>query len=204
MRARLGCAKLVWSSLTSLGFSRGRPSKADPIFRGSKPALSAMKPPTSRTSKADPIFRGSKPVKPRTISAATSLPKQTRSSGGQNRPGPIDPHRSPAFQSRPDLQGVKTIHEPKPSTRVTSKADPIFRGSKPRDTRCRHLPPTFQSRPDLQGVKTVVRKHLLSFFCLPKQTRSSGGQNRPASSPAPISSGFQSRPDLQGVKTRHA
>jgi len=109
---------------------------------------------------------------------------------------------------------------------LTSKADPIFRGSKPSNP---PAPPTylaFQSRPDLQGVKTPAKSRVWPFACsfqsrpdlqgvktlgsvrgvtarpgLPKQTRSSGGQNRRRANACAEGVTFQSRPDLQGVKT---
>ena len=128
------------------------PSKADPIFRGSKRFLLRDQPAQGIPSKADPIFRGSKPVKEsakirrrrlpkqtrssggqnlRSVSGSyrSSLPKQTRSSGGQNGCDKLREAEALDFQSRPDLQGVKTRRCAN-TCAETSKADPIFRGSK--------------------------------------------------------------------------
>ena len=164
-------------------------SKADPIFRGSKPArppdakprvwhfqsrpdLQGVKtePPrgqglTQCTSKADPIFRGSKHGC-RRKAGCIKLPKQTRSSGGQNsRALQRLPYvrlpkqtRSSGGQNPPDRDDAPRI--------VASKADPIFRGSKP-------LPLL-----NIQAARPW----------LPKQTRSSGGQNRSARLGSRISS----------------
>ena len=63
-----------------------RASKADPIFRGSKHRDGDAIKCYLRASKADPIFRGSK------------LDQKLQ----------IRVHLDPPFQSRPDLQGVKT------------------------------------------------------------------------------------------------
>ena len=107
------------------------PSKADPIFRGSKPVV--LPTATAETSsKADPIFRGSKPHTSSRFSLVAALPKQTRSSGGQNNRARSILHTSLCFQSRPDLQGVKTFagNGITNSLSFPSKADPIFRGSK--------------------------------------------------------------------------
>ena len=108
---------------------------------------------------------------------------------------------------------------------ASSKADPIFRGSKREFEGLRSSRLSFQSRPDLQGVKTprvggedisppwpskadpIFRGSKLFHFSilfsryLPKQTRSSGGQNSLAFGNIRQSRTFQSRPDLQGVKT---
>ena len=108
------------------------------------------------------------------------LPKQTRSSGGQNLRAADFERAVKNFQSRPDLQGVKT-GSLVPLVVVVGR---------------------FQSRPDLQGVKTMGWAPQLSVDRrLPKQTRSSGGQNA-TGGPEIVGSAFQSRPDLQGVKTR--
>ena len=135
------------------------------------------------------------------------LPKQTRSSGGQN----VSPLSSitarSVFQSRPDLQGVKTKrvwigysanrlclpkqtrssggqnpqHPGPPKQLPASKADPIFRGSKPSgSTAICALPP------------------------LPKQTRSSGGQNMPSSAMAARSSvASKADPIFRGSKQQY-
>ncbi len=136
------------------------------------PRLSRMR----GRSEADPIFRGSKPCALRK-SAGCSVPKQTRSSGGQN-----ERHARSAppakFRSRPDLQGVKT-HRPDRSA-------------------ARRM---FRSRPDLQGVKTTLVASLVRSS-VPKQTRSSGGQNIGDLARILTADAFRSRPDLQGVKTR--
>ena len=157
------------------------------------------------------------------------------------------------FQSRPDLQGVKTAYFISfLPCRRPSKADPIFRGSKRGEPEGSPILFHFQSRPDLQGVKTIGPGAYCILHCaskadpifrgskrlrgtesqtvyrsLPKQTRSSGGQNellielvrreRIRLPKQTRSSGgqncdfesdeftnfstFQSRPDLQGVKT---
>ena len=273
MRARLGCAKLVWSSLTSLGFSRGRPSKADPIFRGSKLErlgnLDAcdLLPKQTRSSggqnepiwkptraqrsfQSRPDLQGVKTASWGLTRPSTSLPKQTRSSGGQNPPGLLhldsiqtskaDPifrgsklieaayvTDAAAFQSRPDLQGVKTrisrmrfssqsAFQSRPDLQgvktpsgccpadQTSKADPIFRGSKQVGERLEHVGGFFQSRPDLQGVKTErVGNPVLIEAGTSKADPIFRGSKLTVAGLYPGEDAFQSRPDLQGVKTRH-
>ena len=128
------------------------------------------------------------------------------------------------FQSRPDLQGVKTrfgVVVWSPAAAFQSRPD--LQGVK--TFRAEHRASlAFQSRPDLQGVKTRDNPMQVFESGLPKQTRSSGGQNHPQrlSLPRPHlpkqtrSSGgqnseprfprsrlaFQSRPDLQGLESR--
>jgi len=128
-----------------------------------------------------PDLQGVKTMLMQHVLLRLALPKQTRSSGGQNlRVYPM-PHLK-CFQSRPDLQGVKTHLDPPSSPPPPpSKADPIFRGSK--------LP---------------VDGAIVCHPRLPKQTRSSGGQNAAAIPVARERVPFQSRPDLQGVKTSAA
>ena len=175
-------------------------SKADPIFRGSK--LSG-RPVTSPNwpSKADPIFRGSKHQPRMTLLASVALPKQTRSSGGQNFLQYFASAGNGIFQSRPDLQGVKTFMIIRGVCFVLpSKADPIFRGSKHRKHRPFSVFRSSKADPIFRGSKH----------------RPGGGLSPPYPSKAdPIFRGskpettqckssnrvFQSRPDLQGVKT---
>ena len=107
------------------------------------------------------------------------------------------------FQSRPDLQGVKTFGSSRrfPYGIGASKADPIFRGSKRERKQARFgllaskadpifrgskranpgkcvRDGRFQSRPDLQGVKTGGRDHRVPPPKLLNQTRSSAGKTR--------------------------
>jgi len=114
-----------------------------------------------------------------TVSNQSGLPKQTRSSGGQNL-----------------ALSWRQPHKP-------SKADPIFRGSKPIDPgRGSSYRPSFQSRPDLQGVKTrhglMPRRRRANFQSRPDLQ---GVKTEPIWKPTRAQRSFQSRPDLQGVKT---
>ena len=87
------------------------------------------------------------------------VPKQTRSSGGQNVSGVVTAAAAEGFRSRPDLQGVKT-----PGAGRLGIGETVFR-SRPdlqgvktaRIAAQRSVVPSFRSRPDLQGVKTRRR-----------------------------------------------
>ena len=159
-------------------------SKADPIFRGSKrlgpfagsppvqvfqsrPDLQGVKTEDARMrvprvlpSKADPIFRGSKLNSGRAALRLFDFQSRPDLQGVKTRAKPLRQQRNRHFQSRPDLQGVKT--------RAICAA-------------MRRSAVIFQSRPDLQGVKTRSVRNQISYrSLLPKQTRSSGGQNAAA------------------------
>ena len=108
-----------------------------------------------------------------------------------------------AFQSRPDLQGVKTSAAAQQCRRrrlpkQTRSSGGQNRCKPARYTRCRHLPKQTRSS---GGQNQRFIAEMVRCQSLPKQTRSSGGQNgsRPPGAAGPCP--FQSRPDLQGVKT---
>ena len=133
----------------------------------------------ANSSKADPIFRGSKHGGPPGACQRPWAFQSRPDLQGVKTGSAAHRHRGDLFQSRPDLQGVKTAYFISfLPCRRPSKADPIFRGS-----------------------KQSGQEHTAYFIVLPKQTRSSGGQNvcgerNHKQSIVP----FQSRPDLQGVK----
>ena len=155
-------------------------SKADPIFRGSKPVRSAPQCAAARSSsKADPIFRGSKPVASGTKSLIVLF-----------------------FQSRPDLQGVKTQRLERVIHLGHFQSRPDLQGVKTQANSLEGDRCSFQSRPDLQGVKTpAVSSETPPASALPKQTRSSGGQNREEGPSSPSPEASKPDPILSGQNT---
>ena len=155
-------------------------------------------------SKADPIFRGSKRI--RTLLCPHTMRFQSRPDlqGVKTRISRMRFSSQSAFQSRPDLQGVKTPSGCCPADQ-TSKADPIFRGSKQVGERLEHVGGFFQSRPDLQGVKTErVGNPVLIEAGTSKADPIFRGSKLTVAGLYPGEDAFQSRPDLQGVKTANS
>ena len=137
------CVKPIW------------PSKADPIFRGSKPG--ALMAPAPQAFQSRPDLQGVKTHRPRPrLKLPAKLPKQTRSSGGQN------PSRAYAQ--------AKTRELPK-QTRSSGGQN---RTNLEAHARAAQLPKQTRSSGGQNASISLLRT---TDLLLPKQTRSSGGQN---------------------------
>ncbi len=208
MAAALAAARLWFRSRPDL---QGVKTSVSPLrlipryrFR-SRPDLQGVKTPRGPRgrrcrwgSEADPIFRGSK-LWPRQGCGRRGVPKQTRSSGGQNAAGGdlLERHLGVPKQTRSSGgQNAWRIDQP-----TRSRVPKQTRSSGGQNSCSR--PPcstaAFRSRPDLQGVKTRRAARRCLGGCSEADPIFRGSKRRARRYRA--HAGFRSRPDLQGVKT---
>ena len=141
-------------------------------------------------------------VKTRSMSGRTcaNVQKQTRSSGGQNRPHPAGSDGPCGSEADPIFRGSKQRHVALLLRCCCSEADPIFRGSK------RSLPASIAHarRSEADPIFRGSKRGKLRFISTAQSSEADPifrGSKHVAHLPSVHIDAFRSRPDLQGVKT---